>query len=60
MHRDNGYMYMEHVCFMSIVQRPLLNIVFLALECFIMLYVCVRDVMDVVSCWYYEVWSWEM
>ena len=32
---------------MFVVYRPLLKIVFLALECLSMLYVCVRDVMDV-------------
>ena len=60
MHRDNICMYMAHVCFMSVVvvvwayvgmfvvQRPLLKMVFLALECGSIFYVCVMGVMDVV------------
>ena len=37
---------------MFVVYRPLLKIVFLALECLCMLYVCVRGVMDVMFCLY--------
>ena len=61
MPRDNRRIYMAHVCFMSVVviewgsvgmfvvYRSLLKIVlFLALGCWSMLRVCVRDVMDVV------------
>ena len=63
MHRDNRCMYMTHVCFyvccgdcvgvcgnVCCVSAVVKDSLFLALECCSVLYVCVRGVMDVVSC----------